>query len=146
MQSALVLALVLSVPGVAAQKGDEPRAGLPKKGDAVVVKGCLRGPRLEATQISPAEADDAYPSGWTFRLQGKKDLLKDLRAKHDNMLVDVSGVLKSELPETVPGKQVGRTRITIGVDPYGGGRTPGSDQVMPVLDVRSFESSGVTCK
>ena len=90
MRYALVLAVVLSVPGVAAQKRDEPRAGLPKKGDAVVVKGCLRGPRLEATQISAAAADEAYPSGWTFRQPQARDAQKARRPARARMLVWLS--------------------------------------------------------
>jgi hypothetical protein len=83
----------------------------------------------------------------TFRLTGKKDLLKQLREKHDRQVVSVRGVLKSDLPrEEGQSRNVGRMRITIG------GATPNPNspyaetrRVLPVLEVRSFDGGETSC-
>ena len=54
-------------------------------------------------------------SGFTFRLTGKKDLLKEMKEKHDGRLVEVRGTLKSDIqPQAGYGTNVGGMRITIG--------------------------------
>ena len=84
---------------------------------------------------------DQVPS-LTYRLQGDKGILKSLKQKHDRMIVEVKGILRSELTRSGLGTDVGRTRITIGVDPRS---SRGSDQPVPVLEATSFEGSTISC-
>ena len=70
-------------------------------------------------------------------------MLKELKDKHDRMVVQVKGILRSELSRSAMGTDVGRTRITIGADPRN--PTRGADQPMPVLEAKSFEATTVSC-
>jgi hypothetical protein len=140
-----VLVMLLAIGVVAAQE-----RRLPKKGDTLVIRGCLRGSAVEsaATMTVDAEGEakveDLVPA-LTYRLQGKKELLKELREKHDRKVVEVKGILRSELGGSGVGTTVGRTRITIGVDPRTGSGGARNDQAIPVLEAQSFEGTTITC-
>lgn len=142
---AIALAM-LAASAATAQKGS-PSSRAPKKGDAVVVKGCLSGQALEATELGSKDATGALSSGVTFRLTGDKTLLRQLRDDHDGKIVDVEGVLKSDLPrESVASRKVGRMRITIGTP----AQSPNSQEAatrrsLPVLEVTSYNGSTTTC-
>jgi hypothetical protein len=142
---AIALAM-LAASAATAQKGS-PCSRAPKKGDAVVVKGCLSGQALEATELGSKDATGALSSGVTFRLTGDKALLRQLRDEHDGKIVDVEGVLKSDLPrESVASRKVGRMRITIGTP----AQSPNSQEAatrrsLPVLEVTSYNGSTTTC-
>jgi hypothetical protein len=141
-----VALLSLTIPLTA--QSDNPKP--PRKGDALVIKGCLRGSAVEGAETLRLDAEgiprreEDVPI-LTYRLQGKKDLLRSLKDKHDRMMVEVRGILRSELSGSGLGRDVGRTRITIGIDPRSGRSPYGSDQAVPVLDVTSFEGSTVSC-
>ena len=142
-----ILAL-LSLPVPLAAQDDKPKT--PKKGDALVIEGCLRGSAVESAQAmtvgAEGEARDAdHIPVLTYRLQGNKKLLKELKDKHDRTVVKVTGTLRSELSATGSGRDVGRTRITIGVDPRTSRSPHGTDQAMPVLEATDFEGSSVSC-
>jgi hypothetical protein len=129
-------------------QSDKPKP--PKKGDVLVIRGCLRGSAVEAAEAMRVDAegerrlDETVPV-LTYRLEGKKDLLKDLKSKHDKRIVEVTGVLRSELSGNGLGGVVGRTRISIGVDPRTGRTPQGTDQAVPVLEATSFEGSTTSC-
>ena len=142
-----VLCLVLFTPLAAQDKPKDP-TGIPKKGDAVVLKGCLRGAALEATDVGAEDSSTPLFSGLTFRLTGKKDLLKEMKQKHDGRLVELRGTLKSDLqPQAGYGTNVGGMRITIGGPTAGAaaGREAETTKSLPVVDVSGFEGSGTGC-
>src|SRR5262245_16788140 len=92
--------LVICLAPLVAEQND--RARIPKKGDTIIVKGCLRGSSVEHASVIREDAEgkredvDEVPS-YTYRLQGDKKLLKDLRDKHDRKVVEVKGILRSSL-------------------------------------------------
>jgi hypothetical protein len=120
----------------------------PKKGDTIIVRGCLRGSSVESADLLTEDAEgdtkqnDQVPA-MTYRLQGDKSVVKELKDKHDRMVVQVKGILRSELSQSGIGTTVGRTRITIGADPRN--PTRGAEQPLPVLDAKSFEATTVSC-
>jgi hypothetical protein len=136
--------LVVCSGALAGQDSGKPRA--PKSGDTIVVTGCLRGSMLESTSLTLAGEDDPRPASHTFQLKGKKELLKELREKHDGYVVAVTGVLKSRLADgTERGTQVGNTRIVIGAESsIRAGQQPGTTP-MPVLEAKSYDASQTTC-
>ena len=141
----LVAALLSLSPALVAQQ-DSPADKPPKKGDRVVVVGCLSGPVLESNEIRSRDATETYPHTVGFRLTGDKKLIRQMRDEENGKVVEVTGVLKSELPDrdTRPGKQVGKTRIVIGVG------TPQSMQqqtsrALPALEVKSYEARVASC-
>jgi len=140
-----VVAIACAAPLVA----QTPPPKVPKKGDTVIVRGCLRGNSVEQADLMLEESEgeirrNEHVPVLTYRLEGDKSVLKELKNKHDRMVVQVKGVLRSELSRSAMGTDVGRTRITIGADPRN--PTRGVDQALPVLDTRSFEPTTVSCK
>jgi hypothetical protein len=149
IRTIVLLSLAAVSAGAAQQPPETEKAKPPGKGDKVVVRGCLAGTMLHAD-----ETRRNHDSGWqtslvTFRLSGPRNLLRTLRGEHEHEIVDVSGVLKSELPDThgVPrGKTIGKTRIVVGMGQPPRGQTPGEMvPYFPVLEVVSFEPAGGRC-
>ena len=150
MRRLLVTFLVIPLVAVVASAAQTDKPKPPKKGDTVVIKGCLSGSAVEAAQMMRVDAEGEQRSEeqvpvLTYRLQGKKDLLKELRDKHDRMVVEVTGILKSELSGSGIGRDVGRTRITVGVDPRVSRSPQGTDRAIPVIEATSFEGTTVSC-
>ena len=145
IDTAIAALLLVAVPPLAQQTAPQKP---PKKGDTVLVRGCLRGNAVELAEllIENGEGDssrhDQIPL-LTYRLQGDKKVLKDLKDNHDRMVVQVKGILRSELSGTGIGTTVGRTRITMGSDPRH--PTRGAEDQLPVLDAKSFEATTVGC-
>jgi len=140
--------IALAATAAIASQTDKPKP--PKKGDTILIKGCLRGSAVEAAEMMTVDAEGEPRSGdqvpvLTYRLEGKKVLLKSLREKHDRMVVLVKGVLRSELSASGIGRDVGRTRISIGVDPRSSRSPHGTDQAIPVVEATSFEGTTVSC-
>jgi hypothetical protein len=142
--------LLLSHPALLEFQSE--KAKTPKKGDRIVIQGCLRGSAVESAQaMTVDEAGEAVEESrglvpvLTYRLEGDKNVLKDLKNKHDKHVVVVKGVLRSELSTSPMGTQVGNTRIGFGMDPSGRGMPRGTNQSIPVLQVKSFEGSEVSC-
>jgi hypothetical protein len=131
--------------GAAGQEQATPKP--PQKGDTVIVRGCLRGSALEATETERPDDTAAIPTDVTYRLTGKKDLLKQMRKEHDRKLVEVTGILKSTLAVgDARGKQIGKSRIYIGVGaPQPGSPAAEANRSIPVLEVQSYEGRPVAC-
>jgi hypothetical protein len=141
--STLALLLACAMP-LAAQEKTKP----PRKGDAVTIRGCLRGSAVEQADLMVEDSEgqfsenDSVPT-LTYRLQGDKAVLKELKDDHDRMIVQVKGILRSEISRSGVGTDVGRTRISIGVDPRN--PTRGAEQPLPVLEAISFEATKTSC-
>jgi hypothetical protein len=143
---------VVACVGVSAG-GQEPKdppakQKTPEKGDAVVVKGCLDGPTLQSLETVTTDDAGLVTAPLTYQLKGDKKLLKQLRAEHDGKVVEVSGILKSNLPHdsSIHGKKIGRTKITFGAGtPSGQKGMPDLESSLPVLEVKSYEGSGARC-
>lgn len=140
----LCCAVALALPVGAVQEG-ETASRPTRKGDALTVTGCLHGAALEATEVSAPDASALVAAGLTFRLTGDRKLLRELRQEHDRKVVEVRGVLKSELPHAAgQGHNVGGMRITIGAASPGGRLESEPRRVLPVLEVKSFHGSRQT--
>jgi hypothetical protein len=142
-----ICVLLVALPSVAAaQEGKDPPKGI-KKGDKISVRGCLSGAALEATDVSGTDGSIPLAGGLTFRLTGDKSLLKELREKHDGKIVDVAGVLKSELTQnTTATRKVGKMHITIGTPAAAPGRPDTEMQrSLPVLELKSYDGSTTSC-
>jgi hypothetical protein len=140
----LVLVVVSALSVMTQEKSDEL---LPKRGDTVVVRGCISGGKIESTETSVRDGSGRYSGLVTYRLTGDKKVLNALKKEHGGHVEVLTGILKSELPagDAPRGKRIGNTGISIGI-----GRppraNPAAPTAVPVLDVKEFEHSGVTCR
>lgn len=151
----VVIALLLSVPvldgALAAVQPmqDKPAEGSkePKRGDTLVVRGCITGGMIESSDADATDSTGTYRGLVTYRLTGDKKALKQIKREHDGHVDIVTGKLKSNLPQqnTPRGKRVGNTRITVGI-----GAQPTNDptapQYLPALEVKDLEHTSVTCR
>lgn len=150
MRAVLICCLMLAtapLPATARQEKPEKPQGPPKKGEAISVRGCLTGSALEATELGSVDATGGLSSGVTFQLKGDKALLKDMRDKYDGRVVEVQGILKSDLPqENVTSRKVGKVRITIGSPAANPGSLAAEGQrSQPVLEAKSYEGTITVC-
>lgn len=116
----------------------------PKRGDAVVVRGCLSGGVVEAGELTSADGEYKHLATHDYRLTGKKAMLKTLKDEHAHHVDILTGVLKTDLPteRRGPTGRIGNTGIGIGV-----GAAPGSSpRALPVLEVTAFEHVDVRCR
>lgn len=147
---ALFMCLAVGAGSASAQDNKDEKDRPPKSGDTIVVEGCLSGTMLEGASSTPADGGNAlFPSGLNFQLKGKKNLLRDLVAKHEGQIVEITGILKSNIDATVGrGTKIGNTRIVIGVGSSTPDRAmmPGTQEMLPVLEVKSFEGKAVNCR
>jgi hypothetical protein len=142
-----MIAVLLLTLVVAIQQDPPKEHKPPKRGDVVVVKGCLKGGVLETAELTgPGGTGTDLADLVTFRLTGDKKTLQEIKKEHDGHVDVITGELKTDLPtSTTPrGKKVGNTRITVGVG--ASGRYPGPPPAIPVLKVTSFEHGSVTCR
>ena len=133
-----------------AQQPTDPPAKekVPAKGDAILVKGCLDGPTLQSIETSMMDETGHLATPLTYQLKGDKKLLRQLRDEHNFKVVEVKGILKSNLPQdsAIRGKTVGKTKITFGVGASSTqGAGPDLNSALPGLEVKSYESPGARC-
>ena len=111
---------------------------VPKDSMMVEARGCLKGRVFTAT--SPVEHDGALRgpdiSGKHFRINGKKDLINQVK-RNDGHLVEITGVVrKADLSNDGVGFKVGGARVVIGAqgsNPAAARNTP-TAPMMPTMD------------
>lgn len=144
----LIALLAFALIGVApVQEKSSEDLKPPRRGDDVVVKGCLSGGTFESTDVSgrdKADNETRYIEFITFRLTGDKKVLEEIRMKHSGHADVLKGELRSDLPRPgASGRTIGNSRIKIGA---GRGMSPESPPPLPVLQVSSFEHTGIRCR
>ena len=146
--SAILLIVVLALSGSVQQ--EKPAVRLPQKGDTIIVKGCLKGSSLEATETGIVDVEGRMMTALVYRLTGDKNLLKQMRKEHDGMVIEATGVLKSTLPSPgeIHGATIGKTRISIGVGSshIGSPAAAEANRSIPVLEVKRYEGEGINVR
>jgi hypothetical protein len=144
--TALAMCVSLPLSGQVQEPGAHPKA--PAKGDSIRVKGCLMGPTLESIETVTTDEVGKTAGPMTYQLRGDKDLLKQMRSQHDGEQVEVTGILKSALPQddATRSKKIGKTKITFGVGTPSAQRgVPDVHDSLPVLEVTSYDGAGARC-
>jgi hypothetical protein len=95
------------------QSPQEPKP-IPKGSVEILTTGCIKGKSFSA--MGPREDGlrrGPDVRGRTFRLNGPKDLMKDVKT-NDGHLVEIDGIVRSmDLAEPLGGR-FGNTRVTVG--------------------------------
>jgi hypothetical protein len=143
-------AVLCAGASAAAQDPKEPTSNVktPGKGDTVVVKGCLVGPTLESVETVTTDETGHASGPITYQLRGDKKVLKRMRDEHDGKVVEVTGILKSALPQdsSIRGKTMGKTKVTFGIGtPSAQKGAPDLQSSLPVLEVKSYDGFGTPC-
>ena len=142
---ALAIALLLTVAPPQGKPAETPKE--PKRGDTLIVRGCITGGMIESSDAETNDSTGTYRGFVTYRLTGDKKALKQMKQDHDGHVDIVTGILKSDLPQqnTPQGKRVGNTRITVGAGPQPT-NDPTAPQYLPALQFKELEHTGVTCR
>ena len=137
---------LLTVSLIAPVSGQE--RPVPKDSVRLTIPGCVEGRTFIVMRRDRPEPIDAeVEAGRRFRLNGKKDMLKDMQTQRFTMIEITGLVRRSQVTET--GVKVGGGRIRIGGGqpqaPLGGGvgRSPVYDEA--VLDVEAWRSLPDSC-
>ena len=139
------IALAIGILMVTVQ--DKPTGVIPKKGDAVAVRGCIKAGAIESSDTELRDSSGSYSGFVTYRISGEKKVINPIKKEHEGHADVLIGTLKSDLPGTnsPKSKQFGNTRITIGAGQQS--RTnPDAPPSMPVLDVKEIEHTGTNCR
>jgi hypothetical protein len=141
---ASIIALAAAIALVPQDKGSDR---MPKRGDAVIVRGCIDGGTVVSNDIQVRDSSASYAGEVTYRMSGDKKVVNPIKKEHNGHVDVLTGTLKSDLPDAhgSRGTRVGNTRIIIGAGPQNGpdAQRPPS---LPVLVVKEIEHTGVSCK
>ena len=117
--TAWMLPLFVAALAVAPMAQEPEPKPVPKGSVQLAVNGCLKGRVFTATPPREAEMPRQGPdvTGQHFRVAGKKDVMKLVKA-HQGHFVEVVGLVKtSALADNAAGKRVGNTTIKMGPGP-----------------------------
>jgi len=137
LAAATVAAPTHAVTGAHGGAPQEPKP-VPKDSVEVVATGCLKGRAFTAT-VPREDGVERGPnvSGRTFRVAGRKDVMK-LVKEHNGRLVEVVGIVRRTALAEPPGARVGNTRITVG-----GSNTMSGRGSMPIANVAVMDLSAL---
>jgi hypothetical protein len=144
----IALASVLAAAPLFAQtqQGQEEHKKVPKDSVLVVITGCVKGRVIHAADVRQTDTTSGLNiRAKTFRLEGKKDVIKAIK-EIDGERAEVTGLIKkSALIE--PGLSVmgGRVRIGAGTSSATGSSLPDPAENVVVLDVENVQSLGGSC-
>jgi hypothetical protein len=143
----MTFTLLAALSMTTAQDTSQERPRVPKDSVELVVTGCLKGRVLAVSDVRQQDTQRGpIVRARSFRLAGKKDVMKDVK-DHDGHLVDVTGLVrKSALIE--PGVKVGKGIVIGGGQPVAGGagtRPAPPVESVPVLDVESVRQRASSC-
>ena len=151
MLAVILLLAALQQPQTPAQEPQpqEPKP-IPKGSVEILTTGCLKGKAFSA--MGPREDGlrrGPDVRGRTFRLNGPKDLMKDVKS-NDGHLVEIDGIVRqADLAEPLGGK-FGNTRVTVGA-PNNGGSPLSSPMNGPmtnvvIMDISMIRSLADSCR
>jgi len=131
--------------GAAGQQEEKPKP-VPKDSLRVVILGCVKGRVLRAADVRQTDTSSGLEvRSKTFRLEGKKDVMKGVK-EVDGQRAEVTGLVrKAALIE--PGIKIMGGRVRIGAGSTGGTASslPDPAQDVVVLDVETVQAVGGTC-
>jgi hypothetical protein len=139
----LVVVATFALALMTAQAPQEtPR--VPKDSIELTVIGCLQGRILSTIASRGTDVETSpYVGERTFRLNGKKEVINEVK-KRQHQLVEVVGLVKRSALDD-KGVKSGRVSISGGSPVAGmGGLPTGVDQV-PVMDVSSIRMRSTSC-
>lgn len=139
----LVVVATLALALMTTQAPQEtPR--VPKDSIELTVIGCLQGRILSTIASRGTDVETSpYVGERTFRLNGKKEVINEVK-KRQHQLVEVVGLVKRSALDD-KGVKSGRVSISGGSPVAGmGGLPTGVDQV-PVMDVSSIRMRSTSC-
>ena len=144
MLARIVCAALLAAVPLAVQQEQEQPKPVPKNSIRVVILGCVKGRVLRAADVRQADTTSGIEiRSRTFRLEGKKDVMKGVKDV-DGERAELTGLIrKSSLIE--PGAKFMGDRVRVGGSATGPGALPDPAENVTVLDVETVQGVGGSC-
>jgi hypothetical protein len=146
----LAAAPLVIAPPPQDQQQEEKLPKVPKDSLLATIEGCLKGRVIRAYDVrQPDTTTGVDIRSKTFRVEGKKDLIADVK-KNDGMHVEITGIIKkSALIE--PGVKFKGGRVVVGggtgvAGSSGMGGAPDPSENVVVVDAVTFRSFGDACR
>jgi hypothetical protein len=142
--TAVVLLSVLALASVQTEPQEPPR--VPKDSIELTVIGCVKGRVLTTVAKTGADVERGpdVGEGRVFRLNGKRDVMDEV--KHRNhQLVEVVGLVKRSALDD-KGVKAGPVSITGGSPVAGSGHLPTGVEQVPVMDVTAVRARATSCR
>ena len=141
MKTAVIIIVLAALSGPLIAQERKP---VPKNSVRVSIPGCTKGYVFTVgarTVDQPGSAD--IPEGMHLRMNGPKDLMKQIKA-HEGSMIEVTGLMKKGQYDP-RGVGIGGIRISPGAAPGGGmgPGTPAADQ--PQIDVEGWRPAAGDC-
>jgi hypothetical protein len=143
----LVVAIALSFGvSLSAQKPETGPDAPSKKGDTIVVQGCVSGPLLKDLRHQKSEQLTKAETSLVYRLVGDKKLLKIIQKEHQDQVLEVTGLIESNPnnTSTTHTKEMGRVRLYVGTGEQEVSQA-NKPPTYPILRVTSFEVLRTNC-
>ncbi len=138
----LFVVLAGALLGARAEPQERPR--VPDDSVELTVVGCLKGRSLTTVSRRGANVERGpYVGERIFRLNGKKDVLDEVK-KRNRQLVEVVGLVKRSALDD-KGIKSGRVSIGGGSPVAGGAGIPHGGGDVPVMDVSSVRMRATSC-
>jgi hypothetical protein len=142
MHHVIVVAVTLSGAAAVALAQERP---VPKDSARISIAGCATGTKFivgRAPSHEPVRSD--IPPGRRFRLNGKRDLIDDIK-KQQGTMIEVTGLVRQSDLGGPGGISVGGVRIGGGPPQAGSGGRGNVGTLDPVMDVESFRPLAEPC-
>jgi hypothetical protein len=118
---------------------------VPKDSERVTVPGCVKGYVFTAgpkTEDQVGRSD--IPEGMHLRMNGKKDLLSEIKA-HEGQMIQITGLMKKGQYNQTGIPVGGGVRITPGIGGGNGGRPAYVNAPANYIDVESWQPAPGNC-
>ena len=118
---------------------------VPKDSERVTVPGCVKGYVFTAgarTEDQVGRSD--IPEGMHLRMNGKKDLLSEIKA-HEGQMIQITGLMKKGQYNQTGIPVGGGVRITPGIGGGNGGRPAYANAPTNYIDVESWQPAPGNC-
>jgi hypothetical protein len=130
----------------AAQQPQEEKPKVPKDSILATIEGCLKGRVIRAYDVrQPDTTTGIEIRNHSFRVQGKKDVIEDVK-KNDGQHVEITGIIKkSALIEPGVRLKGGRVVIGGGTGNVGVNAPPDPAENVVVIDALTLRPFGNSC-
>jgi hypothetical protein len=142
MTQAFAVAAAIGLLAIGLQAQERP---IPKDSARISIPGCATGTRFivgRAASHEPVRSDIA--PGRRFRLNGKKDLINEIKRQQGSM-IEVTGLVRQSDLREPGGVNVGGVRIGGGPPQAGAGGRGNIGTLDAVLDVESWRPLAESC-
>ncbi len=141
-----MLALLLGCAAPLAGQDAAPDAAPPARTPGtVVLQGCVAGGALTMTTAEEGETDPGVVAGASYRIAGRKAIVKQLKIEQSGRRVEVTGKVKGQFAPKGSGQRRDIGGVSVGIGLPNSNPNAPSVPEMPAFEVESFRPLDIDC-